>query len=156
MTRFVLSVPLEALAFDGVSLPDWLSVASGDLAGARIVSPDPSQAMLRLEQVNRFATAVSSMSWRHAERVCSGVLADGRNVVLLLSGVSGPVMEVLAMPVVFPGSGAVRAEFAVFSALFGQAVAAQVASGQVCVSDGDLAWLDSRLNPASAGYVNRR
>lgn len=147
MSRRVRQLPVAHLDGDGLRVSASKVCSSAELAGAQVVWAKDD--VRRIESISRSINAVAEMPWSLVARASSAILQDGRLAVLLMSSPGGPSMDVLGLPVL---AAEVLASDLTAANTLGRVIARRACRGQIEIADGDLAWLDPRLNPDDSCY----
>lgn len=151
LMSLVVPLPLRALNPGGVELPAAMPLLpAAALAGALVTEVT---GVVRIEKLHPSIEMVTSLRWRHIQRACTALLADGRLAVLLLGDLAQPVLDVLALPAEDKHLQTNGIQDGVaFSTILGRMLARGAEHGLITITEGDLAWLHPRLDPGSPEY----
>lgn len=133
-----------------MSLPSAAVLRAEDLAGAQIL--DRGRGLVRIESRHRYLSSVAEIRWDDVTAAGSALLADGRTAILLWGLFLDSVAEVMTLPTMTGPDRMSAGDSAAFTVMFGRTLATRVVRGDVQIPEGDLAWLDDRLNPSSPHY----
>lgn len=86
-------MPGSVVSPAGIRLPDSCRVPNSEVAGVMLAGPR----RIRLESLHGAYQVVGEMRWSHVERVMVGKSVHGAQLLLFMSGVHGPLMEVLVL-----------------------------------------------------------